>query len=103
MANIYTRNPIYVDTIFQSYKAQVASTLGTLLHLIVTKIRWVGPAAVGDTVVFDDPQSGNQLLLMRNPTLAGADIEADFSASPRLWADFGVPQLSSGKLYIFMK
>jgi len=103
MANIYTRNPIYVDTAFQSYKAQVAATLGTLFTLIVTKVRWVGPAAVGDQVVFDDPQGGNQLLVMRNTVAAGPDVEEDFSASPRLWLDFGVPQIASGKLFIYIK
>ena len=104
MANIYTRNPIVIDTAFQSYKAQVAATLGTLFTLIVTKIRWVGPVGAGDTVIIDDPQGGNQLLVMRNTTANGPDIVEDYSASPRIWLDFGVPQMPAGsKLFIYTK
>jgi hypothetical protein len=101
VANIYTRNPIVIDTTFSSYKAQVAATLGTLFTLVVTKLRWVGPAGVGQIVV-DDPGSGNQLAVLNNSSANGPDIEQDFSASPRLWTDFSVV-IPSGKLYIFTK
>jgi hypothetical protein len=103
MANAYAQNPIYVDTAFQSYKGQVAATLGTLFTLVVTKIRWVGPASVGDQVVIDDPQGGVQLAFLRNTVAGGPDIEEDYSASPRLWRDFSVAQISSGKLFIHTK
>lgn len=99
MANILTRCPIYVDTAFASYKAVVAAALGTLFTLRVFSVRWVGPAAAGQVVEFIDPQSGNQLYAMTSAS-AGQDVLADWSAAPRLWADFGVPQVPSGKLYI---
>ena len=46
-----------------------------------------------------DPQSGNQLLLM-TCSVAGQDVIADWSAAPKLWVDFGVPIIQSGKAYI---
>lgn len=103
MANSLSRNPIYVDATFPSYKAAVAATLGTLFTLIVTKVRWVAPTKAGDQVVIEDPQNGNVLLNMFNPTNTGGDIEEDFSASPRLWSDFAVGTLSSGRLLIFTR
>jgi len=103
MANVLNRNPIVIDSALTSYKAGVASSLGTLFTLIVTKIRWVGPAAVGDQVIIDDPQGGAQLAVLRNTVANGPDIEVDYSASPRLWSDFSVAQISSGKLYIYTK
>ena len=102
MANIYTQNPIYVDTSFGSFKAQVAAALGTLFTLVVTKVRWVGPVAAGDQVIIDDPAGGAQLLLMRNTTANGPDLEEDYSTNPRLWRDFSVI-IPSGKLFIHTK
>ena len=101
MANSYAVNPIRIDTTFQSYKAQVATTLGTLFTLIVTKLRWVGPGAVG-AVVVDDPQGGEQLAFIQNSSANGPDIEVDFSASPRLWRDFSVV-IPSGVLFVYTK
>lgn len=103
MANSLATNPIVLDSAFQSYKGQVAATLGTLFTLIVTRVRWVGPANVGDQAVIDDPQGGEQLLLMRNTTANGPDLVEDYSASPRIWRDFSLAQLGSGKLYIYTK
>ena len=100
MANLLAQNPIYIDTAFQSYKAAVAAALGTLFTLRVHSIRWIGPAAVGDQVIFEDPAGGSQLYIMRNTVANGPDILADWSAAPRLWRDFGVAQISSGKLEI---
>ena len=99
MSNILVRNPIYVDSAFTSYKASVASVLGVLFTLKVFQIRWVGPATVGDKLEIVDPQSGNQLLLM-TCSVAGQDVIADWSAAPKLWVDFGVPIIQSGKAYI---
>jgi hypothetical protein len=101
MANNYVANPIRIDTSFQSYKAQVAATLGTLFTLIVTKVRWVGPGAVGQLVI-DDPQGGEQLAVMSNSSAAGPDLEEDFSASPRLWRDFSVV-IPGGVLFVYIK
>lgn len=102
MANNLNVSPIYVDTAFGgSFKASVSTTLGTLFTLRVSQVRWVGPANAGDQAEIVDPQGGNQLLLMRCD-VAGKDQIADWSAAPRLWRDFNVPQLSSGKLYIYL-
>ena len=99
MANILTRNPIYCDAAFTSYKASVASVLGTLTTLKVYSVRWVAPSTVGHQFEIVDPQSGNQLLLM-TCSVAGQDVIADWSAAPKLWVDFGVPIIQSGKAYI---
>jgi hypothetical protein len=101
MANNYVVNPIRIDTSFASYKGQVAATLGTLFTLIVIKVRWVGPGAVGQVDIVD-PQGGEQLCALQNSSANGADIEEDFSASPRLWRDFSV-NLPSGVLFIYTK
>jgi hypothetical protein len=101
VANNYVVNPIRIDTSFQSYKAQVAAALGTLFTLIVTKVRWVGPGAVGQLVI-DDPQGGEQLVALQNSSANGVDIEEDFSASPRLWRDFSVV-IPSGVVFIYIK
>jgi hypothetical protein len=94
VSNILTRNPIFCDTAFSSYKASVASVLGTLFTLKVFSVRWVGPATVGDQLELVDPQSGNQLLLM-NCEVAGQDLVADWSAAPRLWSDFGLAKITT--------
>jgi hypothetical protein len=101
LANNYAVNPIRIDSSFVSYKAQVATLLGTLFTLIVTKVRWVGPGAVGQ-VDISDPQGGEQLCALQNSSANGPDIEEDFSASPRLWRDFSV-NLPSGVLLIYTK
>lgn len=99
MANALTRTPIVIDTAFASYKAAVAATLGTLFTLRVYSVTWVGPGAAGHQAEIVDPQGGGQLLLM-NAVAAGQDVVRDWSAAPRLWADFGVPIIQSGKLFI---
>lgn len=101
MANIYNQNPIRIDTSFASFKSQAAALLGALFTLIVTKVRWVGPGATGELVI-DDPQGGEQLLVMNNSSANGPDLVEDFSASPRLWRDFGV-SLPSGILLVYTK
>lgn len=101
MANALTRNPIQVDTAFASFKAATASTLGTLNTLRIAKVRWVAPAAAGQQIEFVDPAGGNQLLII-TAAAATTDIEESFDSKPRIWADFGVPQVPSGKILIFL-
>jgi hypothetical protein len=101
MSNILTTNPVSIDTSFTSYKAAVASTLGTLTTLVATKIRWVAPSAAGQTLEFIDPQGGAQLAMLTS-VAAGQDVEEDFSASPRLFRDFGLI-IPSGKVFLFTK
>jgi hypothetical protein len=102
LANSLNTNPVVIDSVFQSYKASVASTLGSLFTICVTKIRWVGTAAAGQTVTIDDPQGG-AVLAQLTSVAGGGDIELDWSASPRLWRDFSVASLPSGKLFVFLK
>jgi hypothetical protein len=101
VSNILNRNPIYLDTALQSYKSSVASVQGTRLELIVLKIRWVAPNA-GDVLEFVDPQSGNVLAMMSAKT-TGLDVEEDLSPAPRIWSDFGVPAVNSGKVFVYTK
>jgi hypothetical protein len=102
LANILTRNPIVLDSPLASYKSSTASTLGTLTTLVITKIRWVGTGAAGQTLEVVDPSGGAQLAMLTSVG-SGQDIEEDFSASPRLVSDFGVPNVPSGKVFVFTK
>lgn len=99
MANALAQNPIIIDSTLASYKAAVATALGTLFTLRVYSVTWVGPGAAGHQAEIINPQSGQQLLLM-NANAAGQDVVRDWSAAPRLWSDFGVPKIDSGKLFI---
>jgi hypothetical protein len=91
-----------LDSPLTSYKAAVASTLGTLIGAVIcVKIRWVAPSAAGQTLEFIDPQGGAQLAMLSS-IAAGQDVEEDFSASPRLFRDFGVI-IPSGKVFLFTK
>jgi hypothetical protein len=100
LANSLTRTPFEIDTPFPSWKSSVASILGTLMTLRVKKLRWVGISAGGQQLIVNDPQGGNQLVMLTS-SAANLDVEIDFSASPRIWADFGVPAVPSGKLFIY--
>jgi hypothetical protein len=100
LSNLLNRNPVFIDTPFTSYKSSVASTQGTLLTFICTKIRWVAPNA-GDVLEFIDPQSGTQLVMMVAKT-TGQDVEVDFSPAPRIFSDFGVI-IPSGKCFLYAK
>jgi hypothetical protein len=102
MSNTLTTNPVYIDSPLASYKSSVASTLGTLTTLVVVKIRWVGTSAAGQVLEFVDPSGGAQLAMLTSVG-AGQDVEEDFSPNPRLWRDFGVPQVPSGKVFLFTK
>lgn len=102
MSNSLTTNPVYIDTPFTSFKASVASTLGALFTLVIVKIRWVAPSAAGQTLEIVDPQGGAQLAMLTSSAV-GVDVEEDFSASPRLFRDFGIPAVPSGKVFLFTK
>lgn len=99
MANALAQNPIIIDSTLASYKAAVAASLGTLFTLRVYSVAWVGPGASGHQVEIINPQSGQQLFVA-NASAAGQDVIRDWSSAPRLWSDFGVPLIQSGKLYI---
>ena len=102
MANILTRNPMLLTgTMSTSYKAAVATSLGTLTTLRVAQLRWFNPTLVDDQVLLTDPQDGSELLRLRCIT-AGQDIVVDWSARPHLWADFQAVQFDSGRLYIYI-
>jgi hypothetical protein len=102
MSNALTTNPVYIDTSFSSYKASVASTLGSLIGAVIcVKIRWVAPSAASQTLEIIDPQGGAQLAMLTS-VAAGTDVEESFNASPRIWRDFGVI-IPSGKAFLFIK
>jgi hypothetical protein len=71
-----------------------------LPHRRIKKVRWVGPAAGGQQIECVDPQGGNQLVVLKS-SAANLDVEIDFSANLRSWADLGVPAIPSGKLFIY--
>jgi hypothetical protein len=100
--NLYDRNPVQIDQAFTSYKSAVRLTQGSPLTFICTLVRWIAPGSAGDQLEIVDPQSGNQLLLVVCKT-PGQDIEVNFTSSPRIWGDWGIPQISSGKAMIFAK
>jgi hypothetical protein len=101
MANVLTSNPIRVDTVMtSSYKASVAAVLGKLFTTRVVKVRFLRPVNVGDTALIIDPQDGTELIRLVCQT-AGVDVVEDFTSNPRIWTDFSVVQLDSGRLYIY--
>lgn len=102
MANTLTTNPIILSGVQTSYKAAVASILGTLFTLRVEKIYWFQPATVGDEALIINPQSGQTLLRLRCE-VAGQSQVIDWTANPKLWQDFGVNQLDSGSIEIYTR
>ena len=103
MANLLSQNPIIVTSaMLSSYKSSVATTLGTLFTLRVEKIYWEDAVTTGDRARIIDPGSGNELASFYN-VANGSDYVADYTANPKLWADFRVSQIDSGTLKIYLR
>lgn len=103
MANSFTQNPIVVTAAMSSgYKASVAAALGSLITLSVDKISWANVTGTTDVLSIVDPDSGNVLFELENK-VAGTTWWIDWSARPKLWRDFKVATIGSGKLYIFTR
>lgn len=102
MANALNQNPIILTGTQTSYKAAVATSLGTLFTLKIEKFYWEDPITIGDQVVLIDPQSGAEKLRLRCE-VAGQSQVVDWTAAAKLFNDFAVVQLDSGKLYIYTR
>lgn len=103
MATNLNVNPIHVEGVMAtSYKSSVATTQGTLITLLVTQLRWLDVGAVGDELLIVDPGSGQELV-HEFVSATRSEIVVDWSASPRLWRDFQVVQIGSGRLDIYTK
>jgi hypothetical protein len=103
MANNLFANPIVITSeMTQGYKASVASQIGTLFTLKIEKVYWFNPQNVGDTVDIGDPVSGETILDLRCEVANQSQI-FDWTANPRILADFQVGQISSGTLYIYTR
>jgi len=99
MANLLTHNPIVIEGVLASYKAGVTAQLGTLSTLRIESIYWLQPNLVGDVALIVDPQNGNELFRARCE-VAGQSQYFTFR-KPRLWRDFSMVQLDSGRIYIY--
>lgn len=100
MPNSLTENPIVIQAVQGSYKAAVAASLGTLINLRIEKIYFFNPTAIGDTALIIDPASGATLARLRCEVANQSQI-IDWTAKPKMWADFAVSELDSGTLYIY--
>jgi hypothetical protein len=103
--NLYT-NPVTIESPQSSYKAAVASILGSLFVVRVNKVLWTSPKNAGDTLLIIDPQSGNNLLRMvavlpYSGAPAAVPQVQDYVPA-KLWSDFAVDQIDSGVAELFM-
>lgn len=102
MPNVLTANPVVITGVQPSYKAAVAASLGAFYNLRIEKVYWETPVTVGDTVTITDASGSQTILNLRCEVAAQSEI-VDWSANPRYVADFAVPQISSGTLYIYLR
>lgn len=100
MANVLTSNPIIIRGTQSSYKAAVATSLGSPFTLRIEKWYWENPAAAGDQVVITDPQDGSEKLRLRCE-LANQSQVIDWTSHPKLFSDFAVVEIDSGTLYVY--
>jgi hypothetical protein len=100
MANNLNVNPAVFTTTSGSYKAAVSASQGTFLTVLVEKIYFFNPNAVGDTALITDPNTGETLLRLRCEVANQSQL-VDWTAKPKRWADFAVPELDSGTLYVY--
>ena len=102
MANDYISNPILIDTAFtEGWKAEVATTLGSPLTLLVTKVEWLSPVTIGDKVIILDTSQLTTNLLDYTCEVALQSQIFDWTARPIRWRDFQVTQIDSGTLKIW--
>lgn len=99
MANNYNANPLYITNSFQSYKSQVASILGTLFAVRITKFYWENPLTAGDEVHIVG-SNGMDILTLRCESSNQSQI-VDWTAAPLLVQDFSVPRIDSGTLFVY--
>jgi hypothetical protein len=97
MANVFSSNPIKVDTAFStSYKA-VAGALPTNSELNLLEVYWFNPATIGDTFSMTTVDGNTILAIGRCEVANQSQI---FQMYGKRISDFAVPTLASGTLYI---
>lgn len=101
MSNSLLTNPVVLDSSLASFKAAVASTLGTNFTIVVTRLRWVTPGA-SHTLTITDPASG-AVLAQLDSDASSADVDMDWTAYPRIWDDFSIGAPAAGKLYVYLR
>ena len=103
MANTLTSNPMVITgSMASGYKAATASALGTLRTLMIEKIYWANPLTIGDQVIIGDTITGETLVALRCEVANQPQI-IDWTARPKLWADFEINTFGSGTLYIYTR
>lgn len=102
MSNSIYTNPVIITTALGSYKAAIASALGSFYEIRIQKIEWYMPVTVGDTYSINDPIS-NAVIAQGSCEVAAQSQVLDWTPQPRLVADFSVPQISSGTLIVYLK
>ena len=90
-----------MDSALASYKAAVASSLGTKFTLVVTRLRWVTPGA-SHSLSVTDPNSGT-VLAQLDSDAGGGDVDMDWTAYPRIWDDFSIGVPAAGKLFVYTR
>lgn len=99
MANNFNANPLYITNAFQSYKAQVASVLGTLFTFRFTKFYWLDPLNQGDELHIVG-SNGMDILTLRCESSNQSQI-VDWTPAPLLVQDWSVPRIDSGTLFVY--
>ena len=99
--NDYISNPILIDSpMTESWKMEVANSLGSPLTLQIVKVEYYKPVTIGDTVTIVNASNGQNLLDFTCEVALQSQI-VDFTAKPLLWSDFSVTRIDSGILKIW--
>lgn len=94
MSNSLFTNPIILTSTQTSYKAAIATVLGTLSVLRVARVEWFAPAAIGHTALIIDPASGKEWLRFT----CEVALQSQILPVNELWSDWACDQLDSGTL-----
>lgn len=98
MANVFSSNPIKVDTVFStSYKAVAGACPSGAMELNLLEVYWLNPANIGDTFVMTTVDGNTTLATGRCEVANQSQL---FQLYGKRITDFAVPTLASGTLYI---
>jgi len=102
VANSLNTSPVVITAAQTSYKGATLATLGALTTLRIERVYWEAPSTVGHVALITDPASGRTIVRLQCAS-AGAGIDQDWTANPKMVSDFAVPQIDSGNLYIHLR
>jgi hypothetical protein len=97
MSNVFSSNPIKVDTAFSTSYKPVAGALPTNSELNLLEVYWLNPTNIGDT--FSMTTVDGQAIIA-NGRCEVANQSQLFQMYGKRISDFAVPTLASGTLYI---